>query len=522
MKIISKTISNKYFIFFNLSLAWYASTFPSITTELSSIEFCALSIHVFSVVIAEILVCVLFAKFYANRPYALFLGLFVYSGFLCINLLGLSLANMNWFMFSHNLTKLFIIIFTFLSLLGVFCLVFKEEKPRIFFGVLSLSFAFFSLGEFLFSEVRSRQLNIPDADDFRSVSFEKKPNVYAISFDSLMPESLFKKHLGEGELGYVALLKREQFRFFKNSFADRVVSIPSLNSFMAIDPNYYDVNHVGRQHPRFFTGEDWSLLPQIFRDNGYKVQTMFSSRYFGPRQGEYVDAHLVPKGEPSVCAFCSHPIYMQFLGFCLFGGWDLGTIIVEKVFQAEFSCKQQEWPDYLSLLLDRVNLAATSTAPWFTFAYIHTPTHADWTYKDTKENRERYKERYLKEEKVATDYLQQIFDIIKEKDPSGIVFVFGDHGPLLSWDKDIYSQPLEEKEKEFYIQDQHGIIFALYPSNACPDYLSEEVLGSFLTPSKFIRRLIQCFGGGEDPLKSDISYAFPYPGKPNPKDFLYE
>ena len=146
--------------------------------------------------------------------------------------------------------------------------------------------------------------------NLRLVKFARKQNVYIAAFDSLMPRSLARKHLGTSRFAYHDILEK-RFRLFPNMFADAVPTRQSLNSILALDPEYY---HGAKQNHTLFSGHVPSPLFQIFKYNGYTTNTVFISRYFGLTKGPHVDNYSFFKQASTLCDFIdTHTNYLDLL-----------------------------------------------------------------------------------------------------------------------------------------------------------------------------------------------------------------
>src|SRR5262245_26052973 len=121
------------------------------------------------------------------------------------------------------------------------------------------------------------------APTVQKVDFKRKPNVYLLSFDALTTGGIVAKYFNiPTPLRYDEVLEANQVRVLRNAFADRVPTRPSLNSLLALDIDWFDgLSDAFRLS--FFTGRQPSPVVEIFRHNGYRVQTMHRTFYLGRR-----------------------------------------------------------------------------------------------------------------------------------------------------------------------------------------------------------------------------------------------
>ena len=73
-----------------------------------------------------------------------------------------------------------------------------------------------------------------DVSNIRDISFQKTPNLYFVSFESLAPLSLLGRYLGVEDTGFHRLFDTH-FRRFPNFFANAVKTTNSLHWLLALD-----------------------------------------------------------------------------------------------------------------------------------------------------------------------------------------------------------------------------------------------------------------------------------------------
>ena len=77
-----------------------------------------------------------------------------------------------------------------------------------------------------------------DMSNIQHVSFREKPNLYFISFESLVPRSLLRKHFGLDTSPFHDLFEAN-FRRFPNFFSDDTHTTASLNMILALDKEIF-------------------------------------------------------------------------------------------------------------------------------------------------------------------------------------------------------------------------------------------------------------------------------------------
>ncbi len=130
------------------------------------------------------------------------------------------------------------------------------------------------------------------------MSHGSTPNVYFISFEFLIPESLTDKHMGLESTEFHIILNTN-FKKFENVFSDQIGTWPPLNSLLALDISYWDSANYASQGNKFFSGARPSPLFQIVKHNGYETTTHFKGEYFGRFKGPFVDNYGMVDLDPN-------------------------------------------------------------------------------------------------------------------------------------------------------------------------------------------------------------------------------
>ncbi len=349
-----------------------------------------------------------------------------------------------------------------------------------------------------------------DATNLRNITFQATPNLYFVSFDSIAPRALLDRYLDLETTEFHTVFK-EHFRRFPNFFTNAVLTGHSLNQLLALDEGYYYWQKVRlreqgkRDDPRLFAGQNPSPLLDILHKNGYETTTIYVDTYFGEYKGPYVDNYII-FWNSTVCHLLDDGRRdIAFWGYCRFfgSGSDVQTYIAEQV-----------------------TTRANDNTPQFTMAHIYAPGHTAGSFRHGNDTQlKAFKTQYLQRSAHAARYLELIVRQLAKTDPTGILLVYGDHGPLVSRGVDFKDNP------EFHIQDYYGILGGVYPRDACTVWFDEAAAQGYMTILDAVHALLRCLSGGESARVEAKEYS---PGgwtrqgtpagqaPPDYKDFLYE
>ena len=101
----------------------------------------------------------------------------------------------------------------------------------------------------------------------QDVTFERKPNVYFVGFDSVVPESILQKYLGVETTEFHRVFG-SKMRRFGNLFASSINTKYSLTTLMALSQDIF----LAGSRPSYFSGKSLSPLVSIMRENGYETE----------------------------------------------------------------------------------------------------------------------------------------------------------------------------------------------------------------------------------------------------------
>jgi len=345
-----------------------------------------------------------------------------------------------------------------------------------------------------------------DHPNVRSVTFKETPNIYFVGFDSITPEAVMNKYMGIDTTDFHRLMGSEMRRI-RNLFANAVPTVFSLNTLMALDQDIYLENREAAGLPRYFAGIDLSPLIWLLRRNGYETTSVYQSTFLGRKRGPGIDNYAVNE-RVALCGLLDDGIRaLAFWGHCW--GWEAeGTPESERLSRGDFLFQQLSGVD--------------RARPQFVIAHLYMPGHTPniFDYED-RADRERFLAGYERNFNQAAAHLEQIIEHLKVNDPHAILFIFGDHGALLSRRLDVKDDPV------FFLQDRFGILGGVYPRDRCAAQLDEAELKGYMTSLDVVHAIIECLSDGQSPLLAPRRDRFWTPGLPEDhsydyKDFLYE
>ena len=496
-----------------MSVFFFVLTYASAPTEFTGFDLWFLAFLFVVVFGVQILIARIFGRYQILQNLLL-------AGFATINILYLNLVLNEAFLnlprygqFLGLLVALFIL-FTFMNMM--------DEKPRIARALPTL-FVLATAGVLLptlFSaEAPPEILTEPgktSSNNIRLVEFKTKPNVYFISFDSFVPKVLLQKHMGLETTPYHEVLDAH-FHRFKNFFADRISTRRSLNSLLALDIEYFDETLENDTYNRFFPGLAPSPLFEVFKHNGYQTTTLFRSGYLGWNKGPHVDNYRIDRvySKSGVCEFIRTKgiKVFTFLGYCAlvkndrFGSILMGPVVDDNLSGVDF-------------LLNTMRDGLEKGVPQVLVAYVYSPGHTDKAYDHKNAGAlKKYKRFYLDRSVETAEYLNRIVTFVAAEDPDAIIFIFGDHGPMLS-----RSTKVGEDDTFFY-QDKFGVYGGIHPPDRCANSFSKPYNEDFMTPVQGAHMIIRCLSGGTDAflkLEDYHLYEFKTNTHKRYENYLYE
>lgn len=383
-----------------------------------------------------------------------------------------------------NLSLPFQLLALVVGLYIVLTLIIMSEEYQSLAFIISTIFVFATLAmiaQAFFStpdDTRFAPENIAksSSSNIKLVKFKKKPNVYFVAFDSLIPKAIFQKHFGYEKTAYHEIFDLN-FRRFKNLFADRIATAYSLNSLLSFDLENYEKAFDDNQPGHFFPGHRSSPLFEVFKNNGYKTNTMYRSTSLGGSKGKYVDKYLIGNNITGACNHIkNNNKWFVFFGYCF---------LVEKFHKYNFN--QSDF------MIESWRKGLTSDTPQINVGIIHSPGHTEPPFKKNDyEVIEMYKSNYMINSRETAEHIKKITSFIKNEDPNGILYVFGDHGAYLSRSYTFDENP------EFFVQDRFAILGGIYPKDRCSDSFDKPYNKNFSTTLQVAHMIIRCLTNGEN------------------------
>ena len=476
-----------------LAIAWYLSIWTVNHSEFSTWETKNYFIYGLLILMAHLAVYFgVMLTLNGRKSFKRMMACVLSGIFSAIYLFSIKLIHYDLIAGYNTIIKILIVILLAVIFSIVCRLLTQSAKVRVFLGIFIAAFLLQTATDYLWSE-RKRNDLVAAASKFpeyiKFPEFTKKPNVYIISFDSMIPESVASKLLGIESLGYISVIDEYGYRRLKNVFSERTPTKPYFNSLVAMDAEYF------RSVPKsarflFATGEILGPLYTLFKKNDYKTQFLYASTYFGIPKRAGVDFYGYDRYK-GICNHIDSP--MAFVGYCVksvsrmrrkgFKVWD--KILGNK------SVRSGE------VILDRIKFAGESSDPWFTLAHIYAPGHVPKGYDGRDpEDFEKYKSDFIKRRLPnATMQIKEVLDTLRQHDPEAIVILFGDHGTFVT--RRVKSTggargDVELSAKDVYL-DRHAVVGAIYPPHFC-----EQEFGSPFSTIRAGRALAKCLSDGSD------------------------
>ena len=331
----------------------------------------------------------------------------------------------------------------------------------------------------------------------RDVTFEQKPNVYFVGFDSVVPESILRKYLGVETTEFHIAFDTD-VRRFSNLFASSVSTKYSINTLMALSQDIF----LDELRPNYFTGKHLSPLVSIMRQNGYETTSIFNNFFFGHTKGPYIDNYVINNKTGAVCALLDEDVRKwAFWGYCRItnANWFREEVLPPGDFLVS---------ELASIGRDR---------PQFVIAHIYMPGHTSKSFRyHNLKDREVFTESYVQKSNEAASYLRRIIDHLRDNDPTAILFVFGDHGMFLSTGMRIDEDPT------FYLQDHFAVLGGVFPRDRCGQYFDEAEAKSYMTTLDAVHAILGCMSDGQSALLEPRHDRFFGAGLEEEHDYRYK
>ena len=352
-----------------------------------------------------------------------------------------------------------------------------------------------------------------DDREIREISFEQRPNVYLVGFDGMTPAALLDRFDVESTPFHDLMSSR--FRVFRNFFTSDVFTVWAFNSLLTLDENVRHRYGLAVPDVRLFAGTHDAPLFRLFRGNGYEITTLYRNHYFGSRGGPYIDNYITmtPK---VVCGQLDVAVRdFSFYGYCTIGAQLAELLGVRSVGSMDVDSSASDNQRVVEHILQR----SAHERPQLVLAHIACPGHADSHFDmRNRDDMAAFRVQYAADIDYAAGLLAQIVDHLEIHDPSAILFVFGDHGPVLTQGMDTGD------DLPFFITDRYATVGGVHPPHRCSSYLGLPAnrAANYTTTLDAMHGILRCLSGGQSAMNVErddrmiVRYHLRY------EDFLYE
>ena len=513
-------VKNRFVVFFflNLFLLTDIIFYHSLINNFVLLTF---AIYIFFILIFETLIL-----YFAFKKTKLF-SIILLTIFISINFISFKLVNYGFINSLGNFSKLLISII-FISVFYIISKSIFKEKNYILILISILFISLSSCVSIFFKEYGDPQ-NINSSNFPLIPKFEKKPDIFLLGIDGLIPLSMLKKFY----YGYSSLkIKTENFHDIKNSFAPKTPTEFSFKNIMNISQNYPNLKK------QAFLGQQNSLLFEIFKKNGYNIHTGFSINFFGSSKGKHIDKYIVYDNSGSyksstACLDRSRFLFLpKYLSLCRSNS--INRIISNFIYFFFPSQKSKsDFSSETSFLLPHLN--KTKNPKLLIYHSIKYTGHTASDYDHSNQNqRQNFSKYYIDKYEKAFLFINETFKYIKNNNPNAIVLFFGDHGSFL-YIKDNYKYLNQDRfllsgEVDFLL-DRHAIR-QLYLKTDNPCIKENRYSQIYSTTSREIANIIFCLSTDKEHVQelfqtfNEKRYSSPDRGHNEIfidwKDYLYE
>ena len=381
-------------------------------------------------------------------------------------------------------------------------------------GVVLAVMALAGIGVAMFRPHFERLLALTiDQREIQEITFEQRPNVYLVGFDGMTPAALLERFDVESTPFHDLMSSR--FRVFRNFFTSNVMTVRAFNSLLALDENVLNRYAAAIPYLRLFAGTHDAPLFRLFRRNGYEITTLFVNQFFGSRGGPYIDNYITMSPEV-VCGQLDVAIRdFSFYGYCTVGARVAELLGARSVGSMEVGSSASDHQRIVEHILQRSALER----PQLVLAHIYYPGHANLPFDmHNQDDMAAFSAWYIAGVDHAAELLTQIVYHLEAHDPNAILFVFGDHGPVLTQGKD------PSDDMHFYITDRYATVGGVFPSHRCSSRLGPPANrgADYTTTLDAMHGILRCLSGGQSATNVErddrviVRYHLRY------EDFLYE
>jgi len=233
--------------------------------------------------------------------------------------------------------------------------------------------------------------------------------------------------------------------------------------------------------------------------------------------------------------------FVGFFGYC--------TLRNRLKFLKNYSTKKLYYKGFefnLAWDLQNIEEVATKNSPQLYIGHILSTRHTSYEFDITnKEMFSDFKTEYVTKANETATLMKIVLDNIKKNDKNALIYVWGDHGPVLSqhlsWDNrynEKSTHPLIQSPK-FFIQDRLGTFGGVYHNGSVCNLGDFQTQRIFNTPQHIIKDILYCLSDAKSrEINKDYfknftrTKTFPYPRRDQNRpilsdvidfrDYLYE
>jgi hypothetical protein len=371
----------------------------------------------------------------------------------------------------------------------------RVPKPEFIAAVVAVLAipTVFSIGAFVAEATRraslddkaNAQMSRALPAGWEKLRFVERPNIYLLSFDSLIPADVAAAYLKIDRPDYYRLATG-LLRELPNSLVFKVPSVNSLNALMRLDQK-----QSASAGQNLFTGNGFSPLGEVARLNGYGLVTGWPGYVPKWRRGGGVDRVIYPlsSGHAEESFLCEgemgsgRRIKIRGLFFCPMV-MSIGGFMPDR---------RVELQPFRDTVLEAAMDVARAAQPTIFFAYTYDPighTSQDFDYR-SRNQLIAYRDQFRAKSILATEIIQRNVISIRSVDPTAIIMIFGDHGAYLSRGLDPSDDP------KFFHSDRHRVFLAVASGgHSCGSPEQVYSGGIYNTPSRVLLDVMICLSGG--------------------------
>lgn len=284
-----------------------------------------------------------------------------------------------------------------------------------------------------------------------------KPNIYVLVFDALVSEKAYSEFYGKNTLPWNNFLRKNNFAVYQDAISPNDNTVSSFVVLLSMHQEY----PVDGDWKKFLSGKYLNPTFESFKNQGYKIQFINKSNFFGLKGGGYLD-FITDSSKIKMC---------EFLGV------DYGWIACRPNLIGLLSKYINFYLDdesFLEYFINRIGITSKEQTPWLTIAYLmlpgHTPTKAPTYQYHDELARSSWLKEFPSRVAAATLSIERLVSKIRLDDPKAIIFVLGDHGSYflrgVTLPK-LASGEVNDALKSTITLDKTGISFAVFPSKFC-------------------------------------------------------